>query len=127
MRKVMANNIAQYIKDLLIKENSKIRRYINEQTILNFINNKYTILSDLKFEKYIIDIYGNNIKYFFEKEGDIINGRNLPIFKNSQIIKNNYNNYKSFFEETTEGIIRNDKENLSVKLLDLQAKIERKY
>ena len=125
MRKVMANNIAQYIKDLLIKENSKIRRYINEQTILNFINNKYTILSDLKFEKYIIDIYGNNIKYFFEKEGDIINGRNLPIFIDSQIIKNNYNNYKSFFEETTEGIIRNDKENLSVKLLDLQAKIER--
>ena len=35
MRKVMANNIVEYIKDLLIKENSKIRRYINEQTILN--------------------------------------------------------------------------------------------
>jgi len=125
MRKVMANNIAEYIKDLLIKENSKIRRYINEQTILNFINNRYTIKSDVNFEKYIIDIYGNNIKFFFEKEGDIINGRNLPIFQNSYIIKNNYNNYKNFVEEETEGIIRNDKEYLSVQLLDLQAKIER--
>ena len=126
MRKVMVENISKYIKDILIKENAYIKKYINEVNITNFIKDRYTIKNDKDFLKFIIDIYGNNIKYFFEKEKDIINRKNLPIFKNSQIIKNNYyNDYKKYIIEKTNEIINIDKENLSIKLLDLQAKVEK--
>ena len=126
MRKVMVENISHYIKDILIKENAFIKKYINEVNITNFIKDRYTIKNDKDFLKFIIDIYGNNIKYFFEKEKDIINRKNLPIFKNSQIIKNNYyNEYKKYIIEKTNEIINIDKENLSIKLLDLQAKVEK--
>jgi GTP-binding protein EngB required for normal cell division len=125
MRKVMANNIALYIKDVLIKENSYIRKYINEVTVNNIINKGYTIKSHSDFENFIFNIFGNNIRYFFEKTNEIINSKNSGIFKTSEIIRNNYNVYKSFFEEKTNSIIINDINNLSIHLLDLQAKIEK--
>ena len=127
MRKVMANNIALYIKDVLIKENSYIRKYINEVTINNIINKEYTIKSHSDFENYIFNIFGRNIRYFFEKinENEIINSKNSDIFKTSEIIRNNYNVYKSFFEDKTNSIIINDINNLSIQLLELQAKIEK--
>jgi predicted GTPase len=125
MRSVMVNNISNYIKDLLIKENSYIREYINEITILNFINKKYTILNEANFEEYIINIYGNNIKYFFGKEKENINKQSFNCFQNSELIKNDYNNYKSFCVQRTKEIIGDDKEKLSIELLDLQAKTEK--
>ena len=125
MRKFMANNITLCIKDVLIQENSYIRKYINEVTITNIINKGYTIKSHNDFENFIFNIFGNNIKYFFEKTNEINNSRNSEIFKTSEIIRNNINDYKSFFEEKTNSIIINDINNLSIHLLDLQAKIEK--
>ena len=125
MRKVMAENISQFIEDILIEENSYIRKYINEVTVINFIKGRYTIKNDKDFLKFIANIYGNNIKYFFEKENEVINERNLPIFQNSEIIKNNYDDYRNYFIGKTNEIINNDKENLSIQLLDLQAKVEK--
>ena len=125
MRSVMVNNISNHIKDLLIEENSYIRKYINEITILNFINKKYTILNEANFEEYIINIYGNNIKYFFGKEKENINKQSFYCFQNSELIKNDYNNNKSFYVQRTKEIIGDDKEKLSIELLDLQAKTEK--
>jgi len=127
MRTVMSNKISEHIKNVLIQENAYIKRFINEATILNLINEKYIVKTHEDFESFIINIYGNNIKYFFEKEKDIINERNFPIFKNSQIFINNYDIYKSYFIERTENYITGVNEYLSIQLLDLQAKTEKNH
>lgn len=125
MRSVMANNISNYIKDTLIKENSYIRQYINEISVSNFIGSIYNILNDENFEKYIIDIYQNNIKYFFEKK-EIKNKESFNAFKNSMINENHYQDYKNFYFNEVQNILENDIRNLSIELIDLQAKMEKK-
>ena len=125
MRSVMANNISNYIQKILINENSYIKKYINEITTLNYVKNIYSVLNNDDFEKYITDIYYNNIRYFLEKEKKEINERTFSAFKKSFIISNNYKEYKNYFVQQTENIIENDINNLSIQILDLQAKIEK--
>ena len=125
MRAVMANNISNYIQKILINENSYIKKYINEITTLNYVKNIYSVLNNDDFEKYITDIYYNNIRYFLEKEKNEINERTFSSFKKSFIISNNYKEYKNYFVQQTENIIENDINNLSIQILDLQAKIEK--
>ena len=119
MRSVLANNISNYIKDRLINQNSYIRKFVNEITILNFTKNKYAILNDKDFEKYIIDIYGNNVRQFLEK--DDITDKSVSSFHNFII---NNNSIKSYYIQRTNELIQNNLDNLSIQLLDLQAKIE---
>ena len=125
MRAVMANNISEHIKNILIKENSYIRRYINEVSVLNFVNQRYAINSDSNFEKYVIDVYENNIQYFLEKGKEQINERIISTFRNSEIFNNNFNDYKSYYEQQTQNIIAEGKDDLAIQLLDLQVKTEK--
>ena len=123
MRSAMVDNISNHIKNLLIKENSYIREYINEITILNFINKKYILLNNENFEKYMLSVYGN-IKYFFGKEKENINEQSFNCFQKSDLIQTNYNNYKAFYVQRIREIIEDDKERLSIELLDLQTRTE---
>ena len=84
LRSVMINNIAQSIKKDLTLKVSKISQYINEKTILDCIKEEKVKSSD-EFQNYIINIYGNNVKYFLEHEMDKKSG---VLIKQSEFIKN---------------------------------------
>ena len=116
MFSVMDNNISNEIKNVLKKENINIKIIIRENIIINFIK-EYIVKNDEDFEKYIIDIYGQNIKYFFNKD---MNHNSITLFKESQLINNHKNNYVNFYKNKTNSIISNDTSNLAYKFLDLQ-------
>jgi hypothetical protein len=58
MRTVMVDNISKHIRNILKGDNSHIKNYINEKTILDFIK-EYKIKTDDEFIDYILKMYGN--------------------------------------------------------------------
>jgi len=120
MRTVMADNISKSIRNKLIEHNSHIKKYINEQTILDFIK-EYKIKTDDEFIDYILKIYGNNIKYFLNGN---IKEKNIILIKNSEFFNYDLKNYIVFYKKETLSTIEKDINEISYKLLDLQSKTE---
>ena len=58
IRTVMVDNISKHIINILKEQNSHIKKYINENTILDFIK-EYKIKTDDEFIDYILKMYGN--------------------------------------------------------------------
>ena len=123
MHSLMTNNIAEYINNNLIKENSKINKHIKEKNILNFIKKYNNIKNKDEFQNYIINIYGNNFNYFLNKELSI-NGIN--VIKGSYLISIHNNNYINYYQDIINQTISRELQNLSIKGVITQAAIEKK-
>ena len=123
MHKFMTNNIAEYIYNNLIIENSNIRKYIIEKNILNCTNNYNNIKNKHEFQDFTINVYGKTINSFLNK--DLSNtGKN--IIKTSYIISIHNNNYINFYLDIINQIISKELHNLSINGLISQAVIEKK-
>lgn len=120
LRSVMINNIAQSIKKDLTLKVSKISQYINEKTILDCIKEEKVKSSD-EFQNYIINIYGNNVKYFLEHEMDKKSG---VLIKQSEFIKN-HNIFFDYVYRRSNEIISNRLSGLAFYFLDIQATVEK--
>ena len=123
MHSLMTNNIAEYINNNLIKENSKINKHIKEKNILNFIKKYNNIKNKDEFQNYITNIYGNNFYYFLNKELSI-NGIN--VIKGSYLISIHNNNYIKYYQDIISQTISRELQNLSIKGVITQAAIEKK-
>ena len=120
MRTVMVDNISKHIRNILDEQNSHIKKYIIENTILDFIK-EYKIKTDDEFIDYILKMYGNNIKYFLDKN---INEKNIILIKNSKFFTFDLKEFTDFYKKETLSIVENDLNNIAYNLLDLQAKKE---
>ena len=120
MRTVMADNIGLHIQKILINENKKIKQYIKEKTILEFIKD-FNIKEDDEFINYITDIYRNNIKCFLSKE---MNDESINLFKNS-VFNTMSRGFIDYYKNNVYDIIKNDLQNLGYKFLDMQAITEK--
>ena len=120
MRTVMVDNISKHIRNILDEQNSHIKKYIIENTILDFIK-EYKIKTDDEFIDYILKMYGNNIKYFLDKN---INEKNIILIKNSKFFTFDLKEFTDFYKKETLSIVENDLNKIAYNLLDLQAKTE---
>ena len=120
MRTVMVDNIAKYIQNNLQLQNTHVKKYINEKTILDFIK-EYKVKTDDEFIDYIINIYGNNNKYFLDNK---LTAENFIKIKNSKFFNSDITNYINFYKKEASSTVEKDLNNLAYKLLDIQAKKE---
>ena len=120
MRTVMVDNISKHIINILKEQNSRVKKYINENTILDFIK-EYKIKTDDEFIDYILKMYGKNIKYFLDKN---IKEKNIILIKNSKFCTFDLKQFTDFYKKETLSIVENDLNNIAYNLLDLQAKKE---
>ena len=120
MHSVMTSNISEYIGQQLINENLNIKKYINENNILDFING-YKIKTAQEFKDYVIKIYGKNINYFLNKDLDK-NGYNL--IEKSQLINEHLNQFINFYQNEVNKTISDKLSPFAVKGLMIQADIE---
>ena len=120
MRTVMVDNIAKYIQNNLQLQNTHVKKYINEKTILDFIK-EYKVKTDDEFIDYIINIYGNNNKYFLDNK---LTAENFIKIKNSKFFNSDIANYINFYKKEASSTVEKDLNNLAYKLLDIQAKKE---
>ena len=117
MHSVMTNQISRDIANNIKNENSNIKDYIYEQSILNFIKG-YNFKSDEDFQNIVIDIYGYNINYYLNKN---ISKETISIIKNSDLINYHNNNFIKYYHEKVNSIISNEIKQLAYKFLDIQA------
>ena len=122
LHSVMTSNINNSIENILKKENSKIKKLVKEDNILNFIDT-YNIKNVGDFQNYLTNIYGTNIRYYLEKESTR-GGQDL--FKSSNLILEHNNNYIKYYENKANNMIDSNIESLSYKSLATQAEIEKK-
>ena len=120
MRTVMVDNIAKYIQNNLRLQSTHVKKYINEKTILDFIK-EYKVKTDDEFIDYIINIYGNNNKYFLDNK---LKAENFIKIKNSKFFNSDIANYINFYKKEASSTVEKDLNNLAYKLLDIQAKKE---
>ena len=123
MHLLMTNNIVEYINNKLLKENSKINKYIKEKNILNFIQNYNSVRNKDEFQNYIIKVYGNNIHYFLNKE---LSTNGVNIIKGSYLISIHNNNYINYYLDIINQVVSKELYNLSINGLIIQASIEKK-
>ena len=124
MRSVMTNKINNFVTNKIIEENSYIKKYIFEKTVLDFISNYNEVKNDNDFINYIINnILSNNIQYYLDK---IISERSYGLFYESNIIKNINNIFiKSFFSFSNK-IIELKLNDFAIDFLDYQVTIQKK-
>ena len=120
MHSVMTSNISEYIAQQLINENLNIKKYINENNILDFING-YKIKTAQEFKDYVINIYGKNIKYYLNKDLDK-NGYNL--IEKSQLINEHLNQFINYYQNEVDKTISDKLSPFAVKGLMIQADVE---
>ena len=127
MRSVMTTQISKRIEYDLINENNKIKNYIYEKIILNFINGFYSqnkefdVQNNENFIKSLVTLIGYNTYYFLNKK---MSDQTSSLIKKEQILRNNIINYINFYQEKTNSFISNELNNLAFKLLNIQAKKE---
>ena len=121
LRNVMINNISNRIENDLLEENKKLKKKINEVTILTLIE-QGKVHNENNFENTLINAYEINVNYFFKNQYP--NKNTILAFKNSNLIKNK-NNYFKYTQRYEENIIKNELSELAYKFLDIQAKKEK--
>ena len=121
IKSVTTKSISQTIGDILKKKNSEIRENIKEKTILDFVKEN-KVKSEIEYQEYLINMYGNNIYYFLNKKN--MTNKSISLIKNSELIKN-HENYYSYCKNREDLIISKDLPNKAYKMLDLQATIEK--
>ena len=123
MLKIMMQEISKNIKNDLIQENRENMKKILDKTEEDFIQNYNHVLNDKDFFEYIINIFTNNLKYFFNTLKKIKNKSKNIIFK-SNFFKNIYKAY-SFYKK----IIKEKLEHIYIEkakeLIDFQATFEK--
>ena len=123
----MTTQISKRIEYDLINENNKIKNYIYEKIILNFINGFYSqnkefdVQNNENFIKSLVTLIGYNTYYFLNKK---MSDHTSSLIKKEQILRNNIINYINFYQEKTNSFISNELNNLAFKLLNIQAKKE---
>ena len=127
MHSVMTNNIFQHIKNILIEENSNIKKYITEQVILNFIKDYTNVKNDDEFKEYIIDIYESNIKYYLNIDNRDNSSNNSDSEKNvkNSFLMDNCNDFINYYKMETNNIINPDLREFSIKFIDFQVTKEK--
>ena len=120
MHSVMTMNISEHITQKLINENLNIKKYINENNIIDFIN-EYKIRSAQEFKDYVIKIYGKNINYFLNKDLDK-NGYNL--IGKSQLINEHLNQFINYYQKEVDQTISDKLSPFAIKGLMIQADVE---
>ena len=126
MKSVMTNNIFEHIKNILTEENLSIKKYINEQVILDFIKDYNVKKNDDEFKKYIIDIYDSNLKYFLDFDNSDNSSDNSNSSSENKNIKNSFlinhcNSFINYYKDQTKNMINSDLKDLSIKFIDFQA------
>ena len=122
MCSVMVSQISKEITNNLMGENSNIRNYIYEQSILNFING-YNFRSDKDFQNTVIDMFGYNINYYLNKN---IRKKTISIIENTDLIYFHNNNFIKYYHQQVNSFISNIKNKLAFDFLNIQAKKEKK-
>ena len=122
MCSVMVSQISKEITNNLMGENSNIRNYIYEQSILNFING-YNYKSDKDFQNTVIDMFGYNINYYLNKN---IRKKTISIIENTDLIYFHNNNFIKYYHQQVNSFISNIKNKLAFDFLNIQAKKEKK-
>lgn len=121
MHSVMISNISNFVETLIRKDNLRIKKYIKETNILNFIN-EYNIKNDEEFQYYVATIYAKNINYFFNKD---LTEDKINIFKNANLILEHNKNFINYYKKIANNMINGNLESLSLKSLVIQADIEK--
>ena len=119
MKKVMMDNLTEYIKKRLFSKISSIKNLIIEQMMIDTFDND---LANQNFEGYINDIYYYNICYFLDK--------NRMEKASSKLIENSdFNmhkkNYFSQSEQYENKLVQSKLSQYANKLLDIQATKEK--
>ena len=123
MLKIMMQEISKSIKNQLIHENRENIKKILDKTKDDFIQNYNGVLNDRDFFEYIINIFTNNLKYFFNTLKKIKNKSRNLIFK-SNFIANIYNVY-SFYKRIISEKIKLIEIETAKELIDFQATFEK--
>ena len=123
MLKIMMQEISKSIKNQLIQENRENIKKILDKTKDDFIQNYNGVLNDRDFFEYIINIFTDNLKYFFSTLKKIKNKSRNLIFK-SNFIANIYNVY-SFYKRIISEKIKLIEIETAKELIDFQATFEK--
>jgi hypothetical protein len=123
MLKIMMQEISKSIKKQLIHENRENIKKILDKTKDDFIQNYNGVLNDRDFFEYIVNIFTDNLKYFFNTLKKIKNKSRNLIFK-SNFIANIYNVY-SFYKRIISEKIKLIEIETAKELIDFQATFEK--
>ena len=121
MKSVITKSISQTIAHVLKNKNSEIRKNIKGKNISDFVKEN-KVKSDVEYQNYLINLYGNNIYYFLNNKS--MTAKTITLIKDSELIKN-YEKYFSYCKSAEDKIISKDLPNIAYKLLDMQATIEK--
>ena len=124
MRLVMTDEISKEIYNNLKVENSLIKDYIYEKSILSFIKG-YDNKSDEVFQKSIIQLYAYGIYYYLGKKmGD----QSFSLIKNSDIISNHNLSFINYYKNIANSIIPEEAlKSLAFEFLNIQAIKEQEF
>ena len=122
MKVVMCKNISDKIVKKIKDDNSYIKKYIYEKSILDFISDYVSINKDKDFNNYCVNIFGNNIKYFLNEE---MSKKSFETFNNSPIIQNNLDQYINDYREYAKNKIDPKLDEFAINFLDEQVKIQK--
>ena len=122
MKVVMCKNISDKIVKKIKDDNSYIKKYIYEKSILDFISDYVSINKDKDFNNYCVNIFGNNIKYFLNEE---MSKKSFETFNNSPIIQNSLDQYIIDYKEYAKNKIEPKLDEFAINFLDEQVKIQK--
>lgn len=120
MKSFMTKRIAKDIVSKLKDVNSQIMEKILENNKILFIDKFLENKQDNDFEKFILNIFNENIKLFLEKED--IKEESNEIFKKDLLIS--LGNFRNYYKRITKDIIDNILKEKAYELLNLQVKVE---
>ena len=124
MRSVMTKNISNRINEILIGENAKIKKYIYEQSILDFTSNYKIVKNDEDFMDYLIKLISFNIIYFCEKK--ICSKESIDYFKKDYINKMiNLENYMKYYKDLAKKIMEPKLKSFSIDFIDYQVEVQK--
>ena len=122
MKVVMCKNISDKIVKKIKDDNSYIKKYIYEKSILDFISDYVSINKDKDFNNYCVNIFGNNIEYFLNEE---MSKKSFETFNNSPIIQNSLDQYIIDYKEYAKNKIEPTLDEFAINFLDEQVKIQK--
>lgn len=129
MQKIMIEKFKKEINNSIKKQNSEIKKQINNLNITNFITGFKTVMNDLQFINYLIDIFGRNLYSFFSEHNNISNmthitNNSLNLIINSTMIKT-VKEMMQFYKLQVKNIIKNFVSQKAEEFIDIQVNIEK--
>ena len=120
MKSFMTKNIARDIVSKIKDANIQIMDKIRENNIICFSENYLENKEDKDFEKFIINLFNENIKLFLEKTG--VEDESIKIFE-TKLLKT-MENFRNYYQEITKETIDKILEEKSNELLNVQVEVE---